>query len=57
MSENGNETVMKTIKKNFWRLVYHMLCCCCFSDQNLKYSIPKHYLVDTPDQTVEEITD
>ena len=33
------------IRLNFWRCVYHLLCCCCFSDRTLKYQIPTHHLL------------
>lgn len=37
--------ISRWMRRNFWRGVYHLLCCCCFSDRTLKYQIPTHYLV------------
>ena len=37
--------ISRCVRRNFWRGVYHLLCCCCYSDRTLKYQIPTHYLV------------
>ena len=37
---------LKWVRRNFWRMVYHLLCCCCYNDRNLKYQMPTHYLVE-----------
>jgi len=41
----GLNDISRCVRRNFWRGVYHLLCCCCFSDRTLKYQIPTHYLV------------